>query len=352
MTMQINKGKNLYQEAGVDIDKADHLVQWLQREQKKEKPSFQSPLGGFSAFFKPDFSAYQTPLLVSSTDGVGTKLLLALEHNKVQGLGFDLVAMCLNDLYTCGAKPLFFLDYYASGKLDTTTFKQVLNGIQKALACCECALVGGETAELPGIYQNKHFDLAGFVVGVVDEPSVLGVQRVQTGDQLYAFPSSGFHSNGYSLIRKLLKDQPSLVTTTLIDQLLQPTTIYYQIPSLLKCLPKNVLHALSHITGGGLSGNIIRILPKDTMAQIDYSQLRPPLWMKTFLNQFENHLLHFESIFNLGIGLVAAVSKNMTTQFEKACAKEHLDPFWIGHISHKSQDHKDVHFYNGSESMV
>jgi phosphoribosylformylglycinamidine cyclo-ligase len=339
MTTHFNHGKDLYQQSGVHIDKADNLVQWLQDSSRTD-----SKIGGFSALFKPDFSTFKTPLLVSSTDGVGTKLLLALEEQSLNGLGLDLVAMCVNDLYTCGAKPLFFLDYYAPGKLQSEHFKLVLSSMKKGLELCQCSLIGGETAELPGIYQQDHFDLAGFVVGVVDESKVLGPKKVTAGDQLYALPSSGFHSNGFSLLRKFLADKPELRTALLVKHLLQPTTIYYQLPRLLETLSSPAIHAMSHITGGGLSGNIARMIPEGLAAFIEVKQISTPTWMKELLGSFDEHIMNFESVFNLGIGMVLSVEKNSTKEFETMCQEQGLNPSWLGEVRQEKSGEETVKF--------
>ena len=247
---------DLYKQAGVDVSKGDELVNWL----GKENPDRE--LKDFSASYEPNFSGYKKPLLVSSTDGVGTKLLLALEQDKLESLGYDLVAMCINDLYTSGAKPLFFLDYYATSNLDSSQFKRVLTSIKNALAEAECSLLGGETAELPGLYHHNHFDLAGFVVGVVDKEKRMSPSATREGDALYALPSSGFHSNGYSLLRKFLKEKPKLVNNELITRLLLPTRIYWEVPKFLQSLAQKSAMQL-HITGSGISGNLKEFFQRD-----------------------------------------------------------------------------------------
>ena len=196
----MSEEKNLYREAGVNISQGDALVSWLQEDKSENKHSLGdvvSGIGGFSALFRPNFSGMKDPLIVSGTDGVGTKVLLGIETDKLEGLGIDLVSMCVNDLYTIGAQPLFFLDYYATGVLDENQFKRILTGIKRGLKQCNTMLLGGETAELPGLYQKGHFDLAGFIVGVVDGEKRIHPGLVTEGDVIISFASSGFHSNGY-----------------------------------------------------------------------------------------------------------------------------------------------------------
>jgi phosphoribosylformylglycinamidine cyclo-ligase len=272
-----------YSKAGVDIDKADKLVTWLGGDK------------GFASSYAlsrvaTNLSGYE---LVASTDGVGTKVLLAIEHNQLSGLGHDLVGMCVNDLYCVGAKPLFFLDYYATGELKDLDFKAVLGSIQSALKICHCELLGGETAEMPGLYAKGHFDLAGFVVGIVETEKKLGPHRVKEDDVLIALQSSGFHSNGYSLIRHWIKNDKIAFQS----ELLNPTTIYSKIEPMFEHI-----HAAAHITGGGIPGNLIRVLPEGLTAHIDWSNIRCPEWMSAFLPQEEYEDL--KSVFNLGVGMI------------------------------------------------
>lgn len=302
-----DSSRHLYAASGVDVAKADELVNWLQGSQAPATTPYGevvSGIGGFSALFRPRFSAFKDPLLVSSADGVGTKVLLAAEQGRLEGLGIDLVAMCVNDLYTHGAQPLFFLDYYATGTLSKTQFQAVLSGILTGLKFCGCALLGGETAELPGLYAKGHFDLAGFVLGVVDSEARLGAERVQVGDTLIALHSSGFHSNGYALIRKWLAAAP--VDEAMMARILAPTRIYALIPA---WQSYGGLHALAHITGGGISRNLPRVMPAGVICEIERDRIPVPDWMRTL---FEGHGATFEDtegVFNLGCGMIAAVQK-------------------------------------------
>ncbi|HYX33561.1 MAG TPA: phosphoribosylformylglycinamidine cyclo-ligase [Oligoflexus sp.] len=315
--MTEQKGKDLYKESGVDVAKGDALVDWLQSRKADQVSGGQvvSGIGGFAALFRPDFSGMEDPLLVSGTDGVGTKVLLGIEHNQLEGLGIDLVAMCVNDLYTVGGRPLFFLDYYATGILDENQFKAILSGIRQGLAQSSAALLGGETAELPGLYEKGHFDLAGFVVGVVDGKKRLQPELVKRGDKLIALNASGFHSNGYSLVRKWLAEKP--VDRTMLDRILQPTKIYHEVPELLKRLGWGPLHALANITGGGISGNLPRVLPEGLDAQIDPKKIPTPDWMRAF---YESHGASFEDVegvFNMGAGMIAVVAAEAEAKFHQ-----------------------------------
>jgi phosphoribosylformylglycinamidine cyclo-ligase len=344
MTPRSDKG-DLYKQAGVDVEKGDVLVDWLQKSpaQTSKTGAVVSGIGGFAAMFRPDFSGIEDPLLVSSTDGVGTKLLLGIKHNRLEGLGIDLVAMCINDLYTLGAKPMFFLDYYATGALDEGQFKSVLTGIRSGLKQAECALLGGETAELPGLYEKKHFDLAGFVVGVVDGKKALGPNRVNAGDLLYAFPSSGFHSNGYSLLRKWLDEAKVAPSRDLIEKILTPTRIYHELPRLVEILDSRILHSVAHITGGGISGNLPRVIPDTLTSQITWSHLQRPAWMDDFFAMNGSSARDLEAIFNCGVGMIAAVAKGGADEFESACKELGTSAYRIGNVTDR-RNNKEVIF--------
>ncbi len=330
--MTEQKGKDLYKESGVDVAKGDALVDWLQS-RKADKSSggeVVSGIGGFAALFRPDFSGMEDPLLVSGTDGVGTKVLLGLEHNQLEGLGVDLVAMCVNDLYTVGGRPLFFLDYYATGILDENQFKAILSGIRKGLDQSNAALLGGETAELPGLYEKGHFDLAGFVVGVVDGKKRLRPELVQKGDKLIALNASGFHSNGYSLVRKWLAEKP--VDQATLNLILEPTKIYYEVPELLKRLGWGPLHGLANITGGGITGNLPRVLREGLDPQIDPKKIPTPDWMRAF---YESHGARFEDVegvFNMGAGMIAVVAADAEAKFHQICKDLGLGSSTIGEM--------------------
>jgi len=323
----------LYKNSGVDVDLADQLVDWLKEGKQPRQIALGemvSGVGGFAALFRPNFQGIADPLLVTSTDGVGTKVLLGTEFDQLTGLGQDLVAMCFNDLYTLGARPLFFLDYFATGRLDPKQFKQVLAGIKKAVLECKALLMGGETAEMPGLYGKGHFDLAGFVVGVVDGQNMLGANHVREGDSLFALKSSGFHSNGYSLIRKWLAEKP--VDTTMMERLMLPTQLYHQIPDLLQDLGTNVFHAAANITGGGISGNLPRVLPPWALAKIEMNKIPTHSWMKEFIESNGADLRSTENVFNLGCGMIAVIEQNSEKEFIAASERRGLSVKKIGHL--------------------
>lgn len=319
--------------SGVDTEKGDALVEWLQSDAK----SFISPfglgkvmdgIGGFAGLFSLNLNSMSKPALVASTDGVGTKLLLGLQAGRVDDLGQDLVAMCVNDLYTIGAKPLFFLDYFATGTLDQDQFKLILSSIRDSCKQCQMALLGGETAEMPGLYAPKHFDLAGFVVGVVDEDRRLGAHRTAHGDRLIAFKSSGFHSNGYSLIRKWLSDKPR---PDLLDRLMTPTKLYRALTVLFDRHPDS-LHAIANITGGGISGNLPRVLAPNLKAEIDFKALPLHPWMRDFIRSNEVDEKEVEDVFNLGAGMIAIVNAQSCSIFLRDAQELGLDPHVIGEL--------------------
>jgi len=324
---------NHYKNAGVDTETGDALVDWLQ----SKKSTFTHPrglgrvadgIGGFAGLFSINLSRFKNPTLVASTDGVGTKLLLGLENNLCRELGQDLVAMCVNDLYTVGAAPLFFLDYYATGALNQIQFKEVLSSIQASCKTCDMALLGGETAEMPGLYEKGHFDLAGFVVGAVDGDHRLGPHRVKAGDQIVAFEATGFHSNGYSLVRKWLKEKPR---PDLVSTLMAPTKLYSEIPELFLKHPE-AFHSLANITGGGISGNLPRALPENMFAEISFDKLPTPAWMKDFILSHVKSLRDVEEVFNLGAGMIAVVDSALSGQFSRDAMEMGLRPRMIGSV--------------------
>lgn len=305
-----------YKDAGVDIDAGDALVQRIKSVAKAtSRPEVVGGLGGFGALCRIP-QGYRSPLLVSGTDGVGTKLKLALQLGRHDTIGIDLVAMCVNDLLVCGAEPLFFLDYYATGKLDVDTATAVVSGIGEGCQQSGCALIGGETAEMPGMYQDEDYDLAGFCVGVVEESEVITGDNVAEGDVLIGIASSGAHSNGYSLIRKVIEvsgvgitqSDESLDGQPIADALMAPTKIYVKaIKALQDAIGNDNLHAMSHITGGGLTENLPRVLPEGLAAQIDTQSWQLP--------ELFNWLQHHGNIkpqemyrtFNCGVGFVVVV---------------------------------------------
>lgn len=344
--MSSNK-RDLYREAGVDVAKGDSLVGWLQQTDSQAGESGSqlghalAGIGGFAALYKPQWQDLKEPLLVSSTDGVGTKLLLGLQYERCAGLGQDLVGMCVNDLYTIGARPLFFLDYYATGELNEEQFKQVLSGIRQGLQLSNAVLLGGETAELPGLYAKGHFDLAGFVVGVVDAARCLDPMRrqAQAGDLVLAIPSDGFHSNGYSLIRRWLDESSQDIATDLIEKILRPTKIYSEIPDLLDRLPLGACRGIAHITGGGISGNLPRVLPEGKKAVIDWSKIQTPQWMQDFILEHANSRMDVEGVFNLGIGMTLVVQAGQVEELVKQAQQLGVNAYPIGQVEDSDEPH-------------
>lgn len=326
-----------YKDAGVDIDAGEALVQRIkQAAQSTRRREVLTGLGGFGALFELP-TGYHEPVLVSGTDGVGTKLRLALDYNQHNSVGIDLVAMCVNDLVVCGAEPLYFLDYYATGKLDVDTAASVITGIAEGCSQAGCSLIGGETAEMPGMYEGEDYDLAGFCVGIVEKSKIIDGSAVQAGDKLIGLASSGPHSNGYSLIRKIIQvagvdpATERLDGGTLIDLLMQPTRIY--VKSLLSLIASVEVKAIAHITGGGLLENIPRVLPQATSAVIDTATWRRPAifdWLQ------ENGNIDSREMYrtlNCGVGMVLCVAENSVTQALNLLNTAGEKAFVIGEIS-------------------
>ncbi|MDO2947953.1 phosphoribosylformylglycinamidine cyclo-ligase [Aeromonas simiae] len=334
-----------YKDAGVDIDAGNALVDRIKGVAKRtRRPEVLGGLGGFGALCQIP-AGYKEPVLVSGTDGVGTKLRLAIDLKKHDTVGIDLVAMCVNDLIVQGAEPLFFLDYYATGKLDVDTAAAVVTGIGAGCEQSGCALVGGETAEMPGMYEGEDYDIAGFCVGVVEKSDIIDGSKVKAGDALIALASSGPHSNGFSLIRKILEVskadvQQSLGNTTLANALLEPTRIY--VKPVLKLLKECEIHALSHITGGGFWENIPRVLPEQTQAIIDEQSWQWPAvfsWLQEAGNVTRHEMYR---TFNCGVGMIIALPQS---EVEKALAllKGEGEQAWlIGHIADQPAGEEQV----------
>ena len=300
-----------YRDAGVDIDAGDELVERIKPAAKRTlRPEVLGGLGGFGALVELP-ARYRKPVLVSGTDGVGTKLKLAIDSGRHGSIGIDLVGMCVNDVLVVGAEPLFFLDYYATGKLDVETATDVVNGIAKGCELAGCALVGGETAELPGMYQGEDYDLAGFSVGVVEKDKIIDGSLVQDGDVIIGLASSGPHSNGYSLIRRILavsgaSFEHRLEGRSLIDRLMEPTRIY--VKPLLQLLEQVPVHAFAHITGGGLTENIPRVIPEGLGVEIDSASWPRPVIFEWLMQEGNVALPEMYRTFNMGIGMVACVA--------------------------------------------
>lgn len=300
-----------YKDAGVDIDAGNALVNRIKGVVKEtRRPEVMGGLGGFGALCALP-QKYREPILVSGTDGVGTKLRLAMDLKRHDTIGIDLVAMCVNDLVVQGAEPLFFLDYYATGKLDVDTAASVITGIAEGCKQSGCALVGGETAEMPGMYHGEDYDVAGFCVGVVEKSEIIDGSKVEAGDVLIALGASGPHSNGYSLVRKILEVSHAdplaieLEGKPLADHLLAPTKIY--VKSVLKLIEEHDIHAIAHLTGGGFWENIPRVLPEGTQAVIDESSWQWPA-VFNWLQQTGNVSRHeMYRTFNCGVGMIIAL---------------------------------------------
>jgi phosphoribosylformylglycinamidine cyclo-ligase len=302
-----------YEDAGVSIDKGNQLVERIKPIAKKtQRNGLLGNIGGFGAFFEIPTERYQKPVLVSSTDGVGTKLRLAIELGKHDTVGIDLVAMCANDIVTCGAEPLFFLDYYATAHLDIDVAEAVVKGIGQGCEQAGMALVGGETAEMPGMYAAGDYDVAGFCVGVVEKDRVIDGSQVQIGDTILGLASNGIHSNGYSLVRKILQTtqadlQAPFADSSLGETLLAPTRIY--IKPLLALQNVLNIHAMAHITGGGLLENIPRVLPDGMAAKLFTQQWQRPVIFDWLQEKGHIEPIEMYRVFNNGIGMVVCVAQ-------------------------------------------
>jgi len=314
-----------YKDSGVDITKGNNLIEKIKPIAKAtSRPGVLEGLGGFGAMFEIPLNKYQNPVLISGTDGVGTKLKVAETLNQHNTIGIDLVAMCVNDLIVQGAEPLFFLDYYATGSLNPDIATSVISGIGKGCIQSGCALIGGETAEMPDMYKGEEYDLAGFCVGIVEKDKIIDGSKVSLGDHIVALGSSGPHSNGYSLIRKVLEK-----TTASPDQLkalIEPTKIYVNsILSLINSLPVN---AISHITGGGLLENIPRVLPNNLAAKLDASSWTMPDIFKWLQTEGNIDLKEMYRVLNCGVGMVVVSPKN-SSQAVIDCLKDSGENAWL-----------------------
>ncbi len=330
-----------YKDAGVDIDAGDALVERIKGVAKRtSRPEVMGGLGGFGALCSIP-QKYREPILVSGTDGVGTKLKLAMDLARHDSIGIDLVAMCVNDLVVCGAEPLFFLDYYATGKLNVDIAATVVTGIGKGCELAGCALVGGETAEMPGMYQGEDYDLAGFAVGIVEKSAIIDGSSVQAGDVVLGLAASGPHSNGYSLIRKIIDvTQADLTQTvdgrTLADALMEPTRIY--VKPLLKLCAALPVKAMAHITGGGITGNLPRVLPSKTRAAIDTQAWSRPgvfTWLQQAGGVDADEMF---STFNCGIGMCVVVAAAHAVRAKAFLEAEGEQVFAIGRIESGDQE--------------
>ena len=328
----MKKNENSYKKSGVNILLANKLVKHISSLSKKDVKKTnsyksQDTIGGFGSLFDISNIRIKDPVIVSCTDGVGTKIELANKLKKFDTIGIDLVAMCVNDLVVQGAKPLFFLDYIAVGKLELKKTKKILKGIFKGCKLSDCKLIGGETAEMPGTYSKDKFDLAGFSVGIVSKKKILNKENVKKDDIVLAIPSNGIHSNGYSLVRSILKKNK--VPLELKHEILKPTKIYSN--EILKLTEKQLIKSAAHITGGGLVENLLRSIPKNMTLNVDLSKIKIPKifkWLKS-KNLSDQEMMQ---TFNCGIGFCVIVSKNNISKIKKVFSNKYM-PYEIGYIS-------------------
>ena len=331
-----------YKSAGVDIDAGDDLIKKIKRDVSlSHNQNVLGNIGGFAGMYKLS-NEYENPILVSCTDGVGTKVALAQEYNSLKGIGQDLVAMCVNDLIVCGAKPLFFLDYYASSKLIVDEASQVIKSISKACIDSDCALLGGETAEMPGHYVNNNFDLAGFSVGCVDEKKIIQSKNVNIGDILIGIESSGPHSNGFSLIRKILNESKISINEkiNMAKKLLMPTFLY---PKLIMSLLNDCnINSMSHVTGGGLTENLPRSIPEDMSVEIQTNAWEMPEIFKWLSIEGNISINNMYRIFNCGIGMVLIVDEVEVDKITNKISSLNFKNFIIGSVKEKKKNNSVV----------
>ena len=326
-----------YRSAGVDIDAGEDLIQKIKSDVTlTHNENVIGNIGGFAGMYRLP-KEFKNPIMVACTDGVGTKVTLAQEYGNLKGIGQDLVAMCVNDLIICGAKPLFFLDYYATSKLRVDEASIVIKSISKACIDSGCSLLGGETAEMPGHYIDNNFDLAGFSVGCVEEDKIISSENVSVGNLLIGIESSGPHSNGFSLIRKILNnyDGPQNFKEQMIIEALSPTLLYPKL--ILNILEKYQVNSMSHITGGGLRENLPRSVPKNLSVEIDSESWQmPPIfeWLKSHGKILQHDMYR---IFNCGIGLVLIVNEVDVDSIMKEISLNDFNSFIIGRVKEKNQ---------------
>jgi len=327
----MKKIKNTYKKSGVNIMLANKLVNHIsylykKNVKKRENTINAEPIGGFGSLFDISKIKIKDPVIVSCTDGVGTKIDLAQKFNVLDTIGIDLVAMCVNDLIVQGAKPLFFLDYIAVGKLNLKKTKKILKGIFKGCELSNCKLLGGETAEMPGVYSKDKFDIAGFSVGIVSKKKILSKKNVKNKDLIIAVPSSGIHSNGYSLVRSILKNNK--ISNSLKKELLKPTKIYSK--EILKLTENNLIHSAAHITGGGLIENLLRSVPDKYSVKIDLSKIKIKKifkWLKK-KNISDKEMMR---TFNCGVGFCLIAPRKNLSKIKKFFNKD-FAPYEIGYI--------------------
>ncbi len=328
----MKKIQNSYKKSGVNISLANKLVKHISKISKKnvkKRDNFldKDLIGGFGSYFDISKIKIKDPVIVSCTDGVGTKIELANKFKKYDTIGIDLVAMCVNDLVVQGAKPLFFLDYIAVGKLEINKAKKILKGIFRGCKISKCKLIGGETAEMPGVYSKDKFDLAGFSVGIVSKKKILSKKKVKNKDIVLAIPSNGIHSNGYSLVRKIIGNKK--INQTMKNELLKPTKIYSE--EILNLTKKNLISSAAHITGGGLIENLLRSIPENLSLNIDLSKIKISKifkWLKK-KNISDSEMLR---TFNCGIGFCIIAPEKNIKKIKKKFSKNYV-PYEIGYIS-------------------
>lgn len=334
-----------YKDAGVDIDAGDLLVERIKGVAKRtSRPEVMGGLGGFGALCKIP-AGYKEPVLVSGTDGVGTKLRLAMDLQRHDSIGIDLVAMCVNDLVVCGAEPLFFLDYYATGHLNVDVAAKVISGIGEGCEQAGCALVGGETAEMPGMYEGEDYDLAGFCVGVVEQSEIIDGAKVAAGDCLIGVASSGVHSNGYSLVRKILSVSGAdtgmdLDGKPLGEALMAPTRIY--VKSIRHLISRIPVHGVAHITGGGLPGNLPRVMAAHTEAVIQESSWQWPAVFRWLQEQGNVPRAEMYRTFNCGVGMVVIVPATHADEAIALLTASGEQAWRLGDIRHSESSEPQV----------
>ncbi len=326
-----------YKLAGVDIDAGNQLVEKIKKDvSKTHNSNVLENIGGFAGMYKLN-KEYKDPILVACTDGVGTKVSLAQDFNDLSGIGQDLVAMCVNDLIVCGAKPLFFLDYYASSNLNIDEASVVINSIANACTDSGCALLGGETAEMPGHYIDNNFDLAGFAVGCVDEKKIINIENTKSGDVLIGIESSGPHSNGFSLIRKIINNSKAKKEeiNTIKEKVLKPTILY---PKLIMNLINNFkINSISHITGGGLTENLPRSISNNLSVEIKTDSWDMPKVFKWLKQEGDISNKDMFRIFNCGIGMVLIVNKKDVKDISNKISEMNFKNYVIGTVKEKNQ---------------
>ena len=332
-----------YREAGVDIQRGDEFVKRIGPLVRSTfRPEVMGDLGGFGGLFRFPSDRYREPILVSGTDGVGTKVKLARMMNRHGTIGIDLVAMCVNDILASGAEPLFFLDYLATGHLEIDMAEAIVQGIAEGCRQAECALIGGETAEMPACYPEGEYDIAGFAVGVVERSEMLGKEKIQLGDVVIGVASSGLHSNGYSLARRVLFEEQGWTPETQVpdlsellgEALLLPTTIYVKLVKAL--LGKSQLHGVAHITGGGITGNLPRILPEQCGVVIDRKSWEPASIFAVIQQAGKIDLEEMFQVFNMGVGLIVVASSDETSKILETIQEQGMAGWVMGEIGSSS----------------